>query len=307
MSDLQAVINDINETFQTFTPETPLSTIRTALDDLFGYDNPESGCTRKPVQIGNFGAELITADGVTPNAGAILYLHGGGYAVCSIASHRDLAERLSHAARAPVLIIEYRLAPENPFPAALDDALAGYEWLRDQGHDPSSLAIAGDSAGGGLALATLLAIKDRGQSLPACAVVFSPWVDLELKGGTMVSKADVDPIVHIDALRVWIQCYAPEMDVRNPLISPLHGDYHGLPPLLVQVGGRETLLDDSLRLVEVARAAGVEVEYQYWEDEIHVFQTFGSRLADARLAIKDAGNFIRGKIDSAAGAPGRVA
>jgi acetyl esterase/lipase len=306
MSDLDAVIDEINATFQTFTPETPLDTIRKALDDLFRYDNPDSGCTRKSVQIGSLSAELIAAEGVDPKDGAILYLHGGGYAVCSIASHRDLAERLSHAARASVLIIEYRLAPENPFPAALDDALAAYQWLRDQGHDPRSLAIAGDSAGGGLALATLLAIKDRHQPLPACAAVFSPWVDLELKGGTMVSKADVDPIVHIDALRTWIQCYAPDMDVRDPLISPLHGDYRGIPPLLVQVGGREALLDDALRLVEVARAASVEVKYQCWEHQIHVFQTFGSRLADARVAIADAGNFIRDKIDSGAGALNRV-
>ena len=296
MSELQAVIDDINTAFQVFTPETPLSTIRSTLDDLFGYDNPTSGCRRESVTIEQAEAELITADGVAAEDGAILYLHGGGYAVCSIASHRDLAERLSHAAHAAVLLLGYRLAPENPFPAALDDTLAAYRWLLDRGHEPGSIAIAGDSAGGGLTLAALLALKQGAGPLPACGVVFSPWVDLELQGGTLVSKADVDPIVHAETLKQWIACYAPGMDLRDPLLSPLHGDFTGIPPLLVQAGGREALLDDALRIVAVARAAGVEVEYQYWDDQIHVFQAFGHRLADARVAIDDAGQFIRGHL-----------
>lgn len=300
MSELDAVIDDINAAFAVFTAETPLDTVREALDELFGYHNPASGCTQSRYTIGEAEAELIVAEGVEQRDGAILYLHGGGYAVCSIESHRDLAERLSHAAQASVLLLGYRLAPENPFPAALDDAVAAYQWLLAQGHDPSSLAIAGDSAGGGLALATLLRLKQLGMQLPACSAVLSPWVDLELSGGTMISNADVDPIVHIDALRTWIACYAPGMDVRDPLLSPLHGDFCGLPPLLVQVGEREALLDDALRIADVARAAGVEVEYQYWEGQIHVFQAFGYRLAEARAAIKDIGDFIQKHLAKAA-------
>lgn len=299
MSELQAVIDDIEIAFAEFTPETPLSAIRERLDDLFGYDNPDSLCSHEAHRIGEANAELITADGIGKDAGVILYLHGGGYAVCSIRSHRDLCERLSHAAGAAVLALNYRLAPENPFPAALDDALAAYRWLLDRGHDASSIAISGDSAGGGLALATLLALKKHNLPLPACAAVMSPWVDLELNGGTMTSKADLDPIVHADTLKIWIACYTPDGDVRNPLISPLFGDFRGLPPLLVQVGEREALLDDALRIVEVAKAAGVAVEYQFWNGQIHVFQTFGHRLAEARQAIADIGTFVRRHLDGA--------
>jgi epsilon-lactone hydrolase len=213
--------------------------------------------------------------------------------VCSIARHRDLAERLARATNAMVVLLDYRLAPENPFPAALDDCLGAYQWLLSNGYEPSSIAIAGDSAGGNLALSTLLAIKDRSLPIPACGALLSPWVDLELKGGTMNSKADVDPIVKAHVFGVWIECYAPNLDLTDPLLSPLLGDLQGLPPLLVQAGGREVLLDDALRLVEAARSAGVEVEYQFWEHQIHVFQVFGHRLADARKAIEDVGLFLR--------------
>ncbi len=293
MSELEAVINDIEAAFSEFTHETPLSTVRERLDILFGHDNPDSRCTIEKVAIGAADAELITADGITPADGAILYLHGGGFAVCSIASHRDLAERLSHAAGASVLLLGYRLAPEHPYPAGLDDAVAAYDWLLAQGHAPSSVAIAGDSAGGGLTLSTLLKLKQTGRPLPSCAVMLSPWVDLEMKGGSMTSKAEVDPIVNADTLKVWIQCYAPGLDVRDPLLSPLLGDLAGLPPLLVQIGEREALLDDSIRLVDAAKRAGVPVEYRFWEGQIHVFQVFGHRMAEARQAIGEIGDFIR--------------
>jgi epsilon-lactone hydrolase len=293
MHELGSIVRDIDTAFAEFTPETQLSIIRARLDQLFEYDNPDSGCSRERVRLCHADAELITPKNAPRQNGAILYIHGGGFAVCSITSHRDLAERLACATNAMVLLLDYRLAPENPFPAALDDCVGAYQWLLSQGHEASSVAIAGDSAGGNLVLATLLAIKQRLLPRPACAAMLSPWVDLELKGDTMSSKAEVDPIVKAHMLEIWVQCYAPNMDINNPLISPLHGDLRGLPPLFVQAGGREVLLDDSLRLVKAARAAGVEVEYQFWEHQIHVFQVFGHRLADARKAINDIGAFLR--------------
>ena len=248
MTELDEVIKDTKRVFASFGEETSLADLRIALDAFFGSGVLDPDCQHLALRFGEAGGELIVPSGIQKADGAVLYLHGGGYAVCSIDSHRDLCERLAHAAHAAVLAVDYRLAPEHPFPAALDDALAGYQWLLDEGHAPASIAVAGDSAGGGLALATLLAIRDRGLPEPACGALLSPWVDLELKGDTMKTKADVDPIVEEAALRNWIQCYTPDADVTNPLISPLLADLRELQPLLIQVGENEALLDDARRL-----------------------------------------------------------
>jgi acetyl esterase/lipase len=298
VKQLDAVIDDIKKTFSSFTPETPLSAIRSAVDKLFVHQT-DVECARERVSLGDAEAELITAKGVTKEDGAILYIHGGGFVVCSMDSHRGLAERLSQEANAAVLLVGYRLAPEHPFPAALDDSVAGYQWLLDQGYDSSQLAIAGDSAGGGLTLSVLHALKQRGLPLPACAAVLSPWVDLELTGESMVSRAELDPLVTTDGLRAWAGCYAPGMDLNNPLLQPLKGDLKGWPPLLIQIGEREALYDDSKSLADAARAAGVEVEWQYFPGQIHDFQMFGHRLDEARTALKDLGTFIRKRLDAA--------
>jgi epsilon-lactone hydrolase len=300
VSELESIIRDIDQAFAELSPDAPLSAVRTRLDRLFGYQNPASGCSHQRLRIGEADAELIAPDGAERPPRVVLYLHGGGFAVCSIDSHRDLAERLALATPAAVLLLGYRLAPEHPYPAALDDALEAYQWLLANGYASSAIAVAGDSAGGNLALSTLLAIKERGLPLPGCGVALSPWVDLEMTGQTMKSKAEVDPIVKEEMLHVWVKCYAPDKELRHPLLSPLHGNFKGMPPLLVQVGGREALLDDSKRLVDAARQAGVQVEYQFWEHQIHVFQTFGHRLADARKAIADIGAFIGRHLSSAA-------
>lgn len=293
MNELQDVLNDIDVTFRALTPEMELAEVRKRLEPLFGSGVLDPGCNHSRVSFGEAGGELITPHDAPAGGSAVLYLHGGGYCVCSIDTHRDLCERIAHEAGGQVLAVDYRLAPEHPFPAALDDALAGYQWLLDQGHATSNIAIAGDSAGGGLALATLLAIRDRDLPLPACGVVLSPWVDLTLSGGTMATLTDVDPIVDPEALAVWIACYVPDGNLRNPLVSPLFGDFSGLPPLLVQIAGRETLLDDARRITEVAEKAGVTVDYEFFPDQIHVFQVFGHRLAEARKAIAKIGAFIR--------------
>ncbi|MEA1015262.1 alpha/beta hydrolase [Sphingomonas sp. LY54] len=296
MDKLEHIISDIRGVFDTLGEHTSLDEMRQKLDRLFGSGVRDDSIRHDSVEFGRSGGELMAADASPEGAPTVLYLHGGGYAVCSIESHRDLCERLAKAVEGRVLAVDYRLAPENPYPAALDDALAGYEWLLREGYPAGSIAIAGDSAGGGLAVATALAIKERGLPLPGCVAVMSPWVDLELKGASMDERADVDPIVERAALENWVACYTPTADVTNPFISPLHGDFSGFPPLLVQVGGREALYDDATRLVERAKQAGVDAKLQSFPEQIHVFQIFGYRLEAARAAISDLGDFIRERV-----------
>ena len=196
--------------------------------------------------------EFIMAPGADVSR-CVYYLHGGGYAIGSVATHRTLCHNLSHAAGTRVLSMDYALAPEYPFPSGLEDAIVGYRWLLEQGTAPDKIVIAGDSAGGGLAVATLMALRDRGVPFPAAAICFSPWVDMEGTGETMLTRADVDPMVQKDGLLWYANLYLDGVDPRNPLASPLHGDLSGLPPILIQVGDAETLLDDSVRLADGPR------------------------------------------------------
>ena len=242
-------------------------------------------------------AEDVPADWVTaPDAAedaALLYLHGGAYVVGSTTTHRELAARISLAAACKVLIIDYRLAPESPFPAAVDDAASAYRWLVSQGFDPARLAIAGDSAGGGLAVATLVSLRDSGVPLPACAVCISPWVDLECTGESMVGKASVDPMITRQGLLESAALYLDGARPHSPLAAPLYADLYDLPPLLIQVGTSETLLDDSTRLADRARAAGVQVELDQWEEMIHIWPIFAPVLPEGQQAIDRIGEFVR--------------
>ncbi len=237
----------------------------------------------------------------TPAAAAdrvVLYLHGGGYVIGSILSHRHLATELGRAAGTRTLAIDYRLAPEHPFPAAVDDALAAYKALLDQGIKPRHIAIAGDSAGGGLTVATLLAAKQAGLPQPACGFAISPWVDMESLGASITGKAGEDPMVQGTALLAWAGLYLNGQDARSPLAAPIHGDLTGLAPLLIQVGSAETLLDDSVQLAAVAGAAEVPVRLEVWPEMIHVWHFFHPILTDARTALADAGAFIRARMGS---------
>lgn len=244
------------------------------------------------VDAGGVKAEWVVAPGAADDR-LILYLHGGGYVMGSINTHREMVSHISRAAQARVLIIDYRLAPEHPFPAAVEDSTAVYLWLLKQGFDPAKIVVAGDSAGGGLTVATLVALRDEKIPRPAAAVCLSPWVDLEGRGESMTTKAEADPMVQREALIKIANAYLAGTDARTPLAAPLYADLQGLPPMLIQVGTSETLLDDSVRLAERAKGAGVDVTLEPWEDMIHVWHFYASVVPEAQEAVKRIGRFIQ--------------
>jgi len=248
---------------------------------------PDVACSE--VEVGGILADWVSTSGSGPDR-AILYLHGGAYVMGSRHTHRGLAGRIAHAADARVLLPEYRLAPEHPFPAAVQDARACWRWMLSQGLHPAQMAIAGDSAGGGLALATLLALKEAGDPLPGCAVALSPWTDLQGTGHTAVPGIVDDPMLTRRGLRDSAALYAGDQ-VTHPLASPLLGELAGLPPMLLQVGSREILLADSTRFAERAHAAGVPVTLEVEEGLIHVWQMF-PHLPESAAAVARIGAFI---------------
>jgi len=245
----------------------------------------------EPVDAGGVPAEWITTPGVNTER-VICYLHGGGYVLGSINTHREMASRLSRAASARVLILDYRLAPEHPFPAAVDDSTAAYRWLLSVGVNPAQLVIAGESAGGGLTMATLVALRDAGEPLPAAGICLSPWVALECLGESIVTKAEIDPVVNKAHILILAKAYLGDTDPCTPLASPLYADLTGLPPLLIQVGTAECLFDDAMRLADRARAAGVDVTLEPWDDMIHMWHMFAAILPEGQQAIDRIGEFI---------------
>jgi epsilon-lactone hydrolase len=234
-----------------------------------------------------------TSNMADDGATTILYLHGGGYYFCSPQTHRSLVFALARRSRARIFSLDYRLAPEYPFPAALDDALAAYRWLVADGISPRTIVIAGDSAGGGLALATLLALRDAGDPLPAGGLLFSPWTDLAATGASITSNDGRDPMFLGAAIGRAAKPYLGDADPRNPRASPVYGRFDGLPPLFIQVGDTEVLLDDSTRVADRARAAGVTVDLEIWPKMPHVFQMFAPFMPEANRALDHAASFIR--------------
>ena len=251
-----------------------------------------AGVTCTPVEAGGVSAEWSVADGADQDK-VILYVHGGGYVMGSAGSHRDMTGRLSQAAGARVLSLNYRLAPEYPFPAPVDDSVAAYRWLLGQGIQASNIAIAGDSAGGGLALAALIAIRDAGEPVPAAGIGISPWVDMEGTGESMTTRAAVDPVVQKEGLLGMAKLYLGGADPKNPLAAPLHANLAGLPPLLIQVGDSETLLDDATRITERAQKADVDVTLKIWDEMPHVWHLFAPILPEGRQAIEEIGAFFK--------------
>ncbi len=220
----------------------------------------------------------------------LVYLHGGGYSIGSLNTHRDLISRLARASGALTLGVEYRLAPEHRFPAQLDDAVTVYDWLLERGYDPKRIVIAGESAGGGLTVSTLVQLRDTGRPLPAGAVCISPWVDLEATGASMRTNRRFD-YVDRNVIRTFAKRFVEPSQLTHPLAAPLHAELHGLPPLLIQAGGAETLLDDSVRLAERAEAAGIDVELEIGEDMIHAWHLFAAGFDECKRAVRRAGAF----------------
>ena len=240
-------------------------------------------------------AEWLTPPAARADA-VVLYFHGGGYAIGSPRSHRHLAAAIARAAGIRALLLDYRLAPEHPFPAALDDAVEAYQWLLARGLAPGRIVLGGDSAGGGLTVATLIALRDRGLPRPGGGICISPWVDLTCSGASYATKASADPIVTRDGVEAMAQAYVGTGDRKAALVSPLYADLKGLSPLLVQVGSDEVLLDDALGLGARARAAGVDVKVEEWPAMVHVWHWFLPMLDEAEKAIAGIGDFVRARI-----------
>ena len=250
------------------------------------------GATTHAVSMGGVPCLWMTAKGADTNR-VVLYFHGGGFTMGSPDTHKRLAADISEFANARVLLVDYRLAPEHPFPAATDDCLAAYQALLASGVAPKNIAFGGDSAGGALCMATLVQARDAGLPLPSCAVCLSPWVNLVLDGETLQTKKDVDPLGDSSSFQKFVDAYLAGSDPRAPLASPVYADLKGLPPLLIQVGTSEFLLDDSYRLEKAAKTAGVQVTFEEWPEMIHNWQLYPHTITDGRNANARIGQFMQ--------------
>ena len=241
---------------------------------------------------GGVPCEWVSASDAHPDR-VILYFHGGGYNIGTLESYRNFTGHLARATRSRLLAVGYRLAPEYPFPAAVDDAVASYQWLLSQGISSDRIMLMGDSAGGGLALATAIALRDASVPLPVSVVAISPSTDLAKEGTSNRERAHLDPIVNHESSMAHALRYVGDTGkLKEPLASPLYADLHGLPPLLILAGTHDTLFDDSTRFAEKAAAAGVEVELDIWEEMIHVWPLFSDILPEGREAIGKIGRYV---------------
>jgi acetyl esterase/lipase len=291
---VERVVARIKATYGRWDRSTDVADMRRDWDAMFSGPTVEHSF--QPVSAGGVPAAWIRSPGADPNR-VVVYFHGGGFRLGSIASHRGLMARLSAASGCSLLGVAYRLAPEHHFPAPIEDALKVLDWLLPQVGDTNRIGLAGDSAGGGLALATLLSLRDSGRPLPAACVLFSPWTDLAATGASYATRAGRDPIHQRPMILAMAKSYlGPAGDPRAPLASPLYADLAGLSPVFIQVGDRETVLDDSRDFARRAEEAGVPVELQVWDEMIHVFQLFADDLPEARQAIASAGEFLRGRL-----------
>lgn len=261
------------------------------------------GAVFSPGEAGGIPGEWAMATAPNASSPVLLYLHGGGYLACSPQTHRPITGSYARAGFC-VFAPQYRLAPEHPYPAAVQDALAAWHGLRALGHAPGRIAVSGDSAGGGLALAMMLALRDAGEALPACAILFSPWTDLAGTGESMTANAARDAMFHPSALTKAASCYGNGQDARSAGLSPLFAELHGLPPLLIHAGAREVLLDDSTRLTRKARHAGVSVEQHIWPIVPHGFQ-LALFVPEARECLARAAAFAHAEIHAASTTAGR--
>ena len=267
---------------------------RQRLDDVGSVWPVAADVTLSAVDINGIPGEWSTVPG-SDSSRVLLFFHGGGYCSGSIVSHRRMVSEAGRAAGVRTLAIGYRLAPENPFPAALDDAVTAWHFLRRQGIAAKHIVVAGDSAGGGLSLAVALKLRDGKEDLPACLWLVSPWTDLTMSGATLITKDEVDPLIHKDYLRELADAYlgSSAVDRKDPRVSPLFANLTGMPPMLIQAGSAETLLDDAVRLAAAAGEADVPVTLEIWPHMIHAWQLWNARLKPGRQALSSASSFMR--------------
>jgi epsilon-lactone hydrolase len=311
---VDAVVARISRVYRGWNRSTPVEQMRRDWDELYSASAQASLINLRPISAGGVSAFWVNAFRVNelpvnefrvgetrleqpaslPSEPVLLFVHGGGFKVGSVRSHLELIAEISKASGCAVLGIDYRLAPEHVFPAALDDVLTAYEWLLAQGHAPQRIALIGDSAGAGLCVSAMLSLRARQQRLPGAAVLMSAWTDLSASGESYVSRASVDPINQRPVVLAMAQQYLGTVGrADDPLASPQYGELHGLPPLLMQVGSRETLLDDTRDFASKAQRAGVSVQLEVYPDMIHVFQLFPRDLQAARDAIASIGQFLQ--------------
>jgi monoterpene epsilon-lactone hydrolase len=266
---------------------------RQRLDDIGSVWPVAPDVTLAPVDINGVPGEWSTVPG-SDNSRVLLFLHGGGYCSGSVVSHRRMVSEAGRAGGVRTLAIGYRLAPENPFPAAFDDAVTAWHFLRRQGIAAEHIAIGGDSAGGGLSLAVALKLHDDKAELPACIWLVSPWTDLTMSGSTLITKDAVDPLIHKGYLCELADAYlGSAVDRKDPRVSPLFANLTGMPPMLIQVGSAETLLDDAVRLAAAAGGADVPATLEIWPHMIHAWHLWNARLESGRQALGSAGSFMR--------------
>jgi monoterpene epsilon-lactone hydrolase len=272
--------------------QAPIETVRRRLHRLERVvPGPPSGTRTEAIDADGIRAVRIAVAQARDDT-CILHFHGGGYIVGTAPLYRDFTWRIGAAARAAVLYFDYRLAPEHPFPAALDDAVKVYRWLAKR-IEPQRIAFIGDSAGGGLAFATLYRLRDEGITLPAAAIAISPWTDLALTGVSLRSNAEADPMMDATRFAAIADRYLGGADPQNPYTSPLYGDASGLPPTLIQVGSDEVLLDDSMRMAARLKAAGCKVEIEVWPRMPHAWHLYARILPEGREAIEHIGHFVQ--------------
>lgn len=275
--------------------DVPLAERRAVMDMNTKVFPVPAGIAIEAVDLGGLKAEWMLPSGASSSSTSgpvLLYFHGGGYIVGSALSHRHITGELARLTGARVLSVEYALAPERPFPAAVTDGVKAYRWLLDRGHAPGAIAMAGDSAGGGLTAATLVAARDAGLPMPAGAVLISPWSDLTCDTETYVTREASDPMIAPAGIREMARLYLAGADPRNPLASPNFADLSGLPPLLIHVGSEEVLLHDARMLAERARAAGVDARLDVWDRMFHVWHAFYQMMEEGDAGMRKVAQFL---------------
>ena len=275
-----------------FNPNMTIDEMRRSMESLTKLASLPSKTKVEKVSFNGISAEWICAKEAHEDR-VILYLHGGGYNIGSPNTHRELAAHISMTSGAKVLLPDYRLAPEHPFPSALEDATSAYRWLLDTGLTGRNISIAGDSAGGALSIATSISLRDTGEPLPASIACISPWIDLEMSGNSIKTHAKIDPLLNLQLLKIMASNYIGDNDPCSPLISPIYADLRGISPLLIHVGSDEMLLDDSTRIAEKAKNAEVDVTLKIYDQMWHAWHLNVRLMPEAKNAIEELGSFIR--------------